>query len=486
VPLPHLAFHAFASLVGFVPIQWRLGPEFRRTRHMLADAVDWRPDDIRAWQLTRLQEIIRFSQEHVPFYRHTLKRLGMHWEDIRSLEDIRNLPTLSKQQIVADPESFVADTVDPKRLVPALTGGSTGAPMRFFIQKNHSSVQQAFLDSILRRFDCRSGDRFVVLRTQRKSRNPLTPYWTVNPHRNQLVISSYLLSTASVSDMAAAIDAFKPKYILGIPSTMALFCHYARTKIVRIRTAPRVIILGSENSYVEQRRMISETFGAPTIMHYGQGEAVAAADEGSPYSGYDVNPFYGFAEVLSSDGKALVHPGGCGEIIGTGFHNFAMPLIRYRTGDDAVIGDGCSRWGLQGDRWEGIAGRLVELVCTKDRRWLMLAALIFGTHDSTLTNVHQIQVEQFEPGLLILRLFRGQGYSLVDEANILRMINELSHNGFEVSFEYVEGFERLSSGKHRLLIQHLRVPGNFEGIEETTTGNPHRADDWESAERHKN
>ena len=45
---------------------------------------------------------------------------------------------------------------------------------------------------------------------------------------------------------------------------------------------------------------------------------------------------FGITEVLDSEGKH-VKKGGMGEILVTGFWNFAMPFVGYRTGDLTIF-----------------------------------------------------------------------------------------------------------------------------------------------------
>ena len=456
--LPYSIFNSVAKVWGQVPVQWRLGSSFRKTFRLLNEAENWEQGRIQEWQLSRLREIMRHAEFTVPWYRKTFKSIGFHWQDIKKLEDIEYIPTISKGEISENLEAFISEEVDKKKLVKAITGGSTGAPLTFYLDKTNTSIEAAFLGNILGRYNCELGDRFLVLRTQRKSPNSKTPYWTYNPHRNQLVISSYLLSKNSLPEIVREIRRFKPIYVLGISSTAALFSNYLLETGEDIGDPPNLVLLSSENSYREQRGLISEAFKCQTIMLYGQTEGVVMAVEDSQHGKYHVNPFYGLAEILNENGKLTLNAYDQGEIVGTSFHNFVMPFIRYRTGDVATISNGTSIWGIPGSAWERIEGRTVEICQTRDGRWIMLAALLFGTHDETFSNVAALQIEQQEPGFLILRLIKRRGYSMEDERKIRHMINILTQEGFEIYFDYVDIIPRTEAGKHKLLIQHLKLP----------------------------
>jgi phenylacetate-coenzyme A ligase PaaK-like adenylate-forming protein len=456
--VPYPVFQAAATLWGCIPIGWRLGVAYKNTLNLLQQAESWSPERISEWQLNRLKKLLEHAATNVPWYKETFKSIRFNWREVTKLEDIQYLPTLNKHQIRENMEAFMAENIDRRWAKLALTGGSTGTPLTFYLDSNNSLIEQAFLSHILQRFNARIGEPFLVLRTQRKSRNPKTPFWTYNPQRNQLVISSYLMHEDSFHQILHVIRKFSPAYVVAIPSTAALFSHYLFQSGEDIGKPPKVIILGSENSYSKQREFISKAFKCETIMHYGQGEAVAMAEEDFQLGRYHVNPFYSLTEVIDENGNAIKEANGQGEIVGTSFHNFIMPFIRYRTGDIATISHDTSMWGIKGNLWERIDGRAVELIKTKDGRWIMIAALLFGTHDETLANVVKLQVDQKKQGDLLLRIIKNSKYTSQDEQNIKTMIDELSNGGFNVSFEYINNIPKTESGKHKLLIQHLTLP----------------------------
>jgi phenylacetate-CoA ligase len=456
--IPYPIFQIFAYLTSLIPLTIRMGQSYRSSTRLIKAARLWTPKYLRTWQLNQLQKIIRHATESVPWYRETYRALGISWQDIRHIEDIRHLPIIDKNTIHEAPGMFVSERASKKKMHETVTSGSTGIPLRFYLPHDYAAYEKAFLAPLLARYGCSNNDRHVILRTQKVSRNPHTPLWTKNPHRNQLVISSYLMSESTIVSIASAIKQFKPRYILAIPSIASIFSKFLIDVKASIGIPPNVIILGSENSYHAQREHISRAFKCATIMHYGQTEGIATAVECEPYGPYHVNPLYSYTEVVSENGKVATRCGERGEIVGTSFYNYSMPLIRYRSADIVTIGKGTSDWGLEGDVWDRIDGRSIEMVKTHDGRWIMAAALMFGTHDHTLANVVQVQIEQKSVGCLILRIVRSQQYAEKDEQAISQMISNFTNNGFKLIFKYVDSIPKTKSGKHPLLIQHLELP----------------------------
>ncbi len=70
----------------------------------LADLVEqetWTPDRLRALQARRLRRVIRHAFERSPFYRSRFEERGLTPKDIQTVEDLRKLPILTKDQVRA-------------------------------------------------------------------------------------------------------------------------------------------------------------------------------------------------------------------------------------------------------------------------------------------------------------------------------------------------------------------------------------------------
>ena len=66
------------------------------------------------------------------------------------------------------------------------------------------------------------------------------------------------------------------------------------------------------------------------------------------HGGLHVRPEHSLVELLNESGEPA-QPGEWAEIVGTGYGNISFPLIRYRTGDGALLAERpcvCNRGGL--------------------------------------------------------------------------------------------------------------------------------------------
>ncbi|MGH9390992.1 MAG: hypothetical protein ACRD1Z_15350, partial [Vicinamibacteria bacterium] len=58
-------------------------------------------DEMASWQLARIQELVAHAYETVPLYRELYSGVGFEPGDLRSFEDFRGLPLLSKDLLIS-------------------------------------------------------------------------------------------------------------------------------------------------------------------------------------------------------------------------------------------------------------------------------------------------------------------------------------------------------------------------------------------------
>lgn len=173
-------------------------------------------------------------------------------------------------------------------------------------------------------------------------------------------------------------------------------------------------------------------------------------------------PQYGLTELVDSEGNEINQEDQTGEIIATGFYNFAMPFIRYRTMDLATHTNQKSPDGFNFRLFKRIEGRIQELIVTSTGRLISMTAI--NMHDETFDNVRQFQFYQDTPGKLILKILPNQKFS---EKDLQRIYNNLKFKlGDDTSLEIkiVDSIPRTKSGKLRFLEQKLEIK-NWHKIE---------------------
>ena len=87
------------------------------------------PEAIERAQRRRLRATVDHAYEHVPYYRETMRRLGLTPADIARAEDIARLPLIERDQLQRDPEYFVSQAWPEDAYLRLRSGGSSGQPI---------------------------------------------------------------------------------------------------------------------------------------------------------------------------------------------------------------------------------------------------------------------------------------------------------------------------------------------------------------------
>jgi phenylacetate-CoA ligase len=424
----------------------------RSWMHFIASSEAWSEDELAAYQLARLRSLIEHAYAHVPHYRRVFDDLGAEPEDFNELADLHRLPTLDKTDLQERFDDLLADNVSAKDRSYYTTAGSTGIPVGFYYDAEQGIRELAFMRTQWARVGFREHDRRIVLRGtvvagDRMYERSLTS--------NELVMSSYHLTDDRIPLFLERIRTFRPSYIHAYPSSVSMLAR----SLLELGEPPieglRAVLCGSENLYDWQRGLIEEAFQCRVYSWYGQSEGVCLAGECEHDTRLHIFPQYGLAELVDDDGAPVTEPGRPGEIVATGLHARAMPLIRYRTKDVATFASGtCELCGRPYRRFERIEGRLQEFIVTAGGRRISMVAI--NMHSSVFDNVRQFRFYQDEPGRVVLKLVPRRSFSWdEDVARIRRELAPKLGPDCSLEVELVTDIARGGRGKHHFIDQKL-------------------------------
>ena len=142
---PVLLQHLYTTPYG---LQKRLGryggADYERYRRLFAESQSWSTAELRAYQDERLREVVAQAYEQVPFYRRRLDGLKLRPHDIRTVDDLRKLPLLTKDDIRGAGADMVARGYPRRKALVASTSGSTGYPLTLWRSRRSNQMEYAF------------------------------------------------------------------------------------------------------------------------------------------------------------------------------------------------------------------------------------------------------------------------------------------------------------------------------------------------------
>ena len=431
----------------------KYGKLYRHRFKFLQEVQYWPKEQIEDWQLTELQKLIKHSNETVPYYKNLFKKHKIIPSDIQCFEDIIKIPYLTKKIIRENLDDLISNKHKKNNIQKVSSGGSTGTPLGFYWQKDLTNqAEQAFLWFLWSLKTIKLNDKFAVLRGNIVPDNKIMYYH----HKNRLILSSYHLTDDNIEKMIKEIEKFNPDVIQAYPSALYLFTKWIQDNNYKWEISLKAILTSSENLYGYQEILFKNIFKTQIFDLYGNSERTVMINR-CEKDGFHVLPFYGFTELINEKGEWCSKENERGEIVSTGFNNYAFPFIRYKTQDIAINTNKkceCDRnWKLI----KSVEGRLQDYVITNKGHYISCDMITASIHSDVLDNVKHFQFHQREKGKVVFKVIKNDKYSDKNTHCIRNELIKKLGNDIELEIRFVSEIPRTKSGKYRFLIQELPV-----------------------------
>lgn len=415
-------------------------------------------EEIRNLQFEKLGELIRHAYNYVPYYRDTFKQIGLSPQDIRTWEDFRKLPILTKSEVREYNQQFLSE----KQRTPLRkykTSGSTGTPQKVFTSEISIASEYAVRFRALNYYGVNIGDRFVqFLGADRYSH---TPGWRgfidkrlYQPFKNS-IFNRYILPVNNISEEDLErqwkfLQGYKPTYIGGFSSALH---HLARFLDDRGYDGGslgiKLVTVGGEKLFDFQNETLERVFKCPVADIYGSFEIGIAACT-YPCGALHTNDDFVIMEVIKASPEDEY-----GQIIATRLDNWEFPLIRFNIEDLAPpleTHHDCSL-GLPFYKLDEIIGRQfgqIELANGRIVHGSYFTALLKEIPGIRHYQVNQRELDRFE----ILAVIDEDKYSIEGASKIKDRMNAL-FGPVEVTVTPVPSIPSEASGKFRVVRSDL-------------------------------
>jgi phenylacetate-CoA ligase len=386
----------------------------------------------------RLREVLAHALTHVPHYGIAV-RLHPDAALHEPLDEVlARFPYLTKDEVMADQRAFLDGRLDPRRLLYATSGGSSGQGIGLWRSKRLADIEKAFFAHEWGRFGF-SFERSRILRigadARRLAHEP--PTQVVG---NRLMLSPYHISDEHRAAILEAIRRFEPQYVHAYPSSAAALAELLDRHAGEFQV--RAVLLASEPATPAQLAAIRRLFPCPISLNYGLSErtnlAFAGHDEDGT-SAYRFQRLYGWTENRVDENDRF-------EIVGTSLWNDVMPLIRYRTGDYGRID--------ARQHCLAIEGRGHEFLIDRSGRRIPGLAIVID--EETWDFVRLYQVRQRRPGEITLAVVGRHGRLSADQRAFLLEAQQRRWGGFfDIVLEEEHDIPLAPNGKRKLVVSAL-------------------------------
>lgn len=421
-------------------------PEYSRYARQFQKSQQFTPEELERWQSLRLREQLLHAFRNVPFYRRRFEMNGITPLDIRSPEDLKEFPVLTRTELRRHNPELLARGISPEARVEEQAAGSTGAPVPFWLDRERLDSRRASLD----RHNAWAGLYPGTWHAQLSSVPPEANTGAVQIGWRERVIDRGLtLNTSRICEgelqqYITRLRRVRPRILVGYAQSAVFFARYCEQNGIR-DIHFRTIVVTAEMLLPGQRALLEEVFHAQVFNRYSSREFSVIASDCPALQGMHVN-----ADALIVEVEPPPKPGvGLGRVLITDLLNRAMPLIRYEIGDVASpLQMAVCPCGRAFPRISNMRGRVADLLVTTDHR--RISGVPLAAIASDLPQVRQMQFIQKDRGHIQLRIVPGENYGVNTLAELRRRLTPLFCGNTELNIVTVAQLQSERLGKFRL------------------------------------
>ena len=360
----------------------------------------------------------------------------------KKLEDF---PIINKMVIKENFNEIQSKQYKGKKLHKMSTSGSTGTPLTVVQDKNKRARVIAAVIFFGKLCGYTFGQRQMFLRVWVKSvkKSPIKKFI-----QNMITEDISNLNDSKLEEISTILEKDnKIRNILSYASTLEKLANYLEKKEKRSYGLTS-IISGSELLQENVREKLKETFKCNVVSRYANEEnGILGQDCIENNHEIHLNLADYYFEFLKLEDDTPAEEGELARIVITDLWNYALPMIRYDTGDLAIVGKAeCS---LKSNLViKEIFGRKVDLIYNTYEE--PVSPHLITNNMWEVKGIKQfkfIQQDRFKYKIL-LNLEKD---SVCNETDLINKFKKLMGENSEIEIEYTEEIPVLNSGKRKYI-----------------------------------
>ena len=304
-----------------------------QTERHPASAPDFMPvNELRATQLSRLQQMVGRAYDHVPLFRKRMDDRGLKPADVRSLDDARRLPFTVKTDLrdTYPYGLFASPMKDIVRL--HASSGTTGKPIVVAYTQDDIRVWTETIMRSLAACGLHAGDIIQNAYGYGLFTGGLGAHYGAEA----LGATVIPISGGNTERQLMVMKDFGVTAICCTPSYFLHLIDQSQQMGIDMKKLPlRAGVFGAEPWTEGMRQRIEAESSLKAYDIYGLSEIIGpgVAIECVHQAGLHIFEDHFLAEIINPETLELVPDGGEGELVLTTLSKQAMPMIRYRTRD---------------------------------------------------------------------------------------------------------------------------------------------------------
>jgi phenylacetate-CoA ligase len=322
---------------------------------------------VKSFQEEKLKIHLEYVAQHSPFYQQHFKQHGIAVQDIRTIEDIVNIPPTTKDDLQNNNWDFLC--VPRLKIIEyTSTSGTLGKPVIIALTE-HDLQRLAYNESIS--FACADGSEHdlyqLMLTLDRQFMAGIAYYEGIRKLGAGLIRVGPGLPAAQWE----TIERLQPSALVAVPSFIMKLIEYAQQKNIDLNksSVKKAICIGESlrNASFDLSTLgkkIKEAWNIDLYGTYASTEMQTAFTECRHGKGGHQHPELVIVEILDEQNQPL-KCGEAGEVTITTLGVEGMPLLRYKTGDIAIAYDDACACGRTTTRLGPVLGRNQQMIKLK-------------------------------------------------------------------------------------------------------------------------
>lgn len=427
-----------------IPFERRYGSEFLNTYNFLLNSIEWDRNKLLEYQNNELLKLIKHSYENVPYYTNLFDTHGIKLNNIQNKEDLKLLPLLTKEIIRNNINDLKAKNIQDKKIYEFKTSGSTGNKLVFYATDSVYKKEAAFILRAYKQHGATLYDKPSVWLRRFVPKNESDPLWYYDFELKRLYMSAYHMNPNSIKFYVDEINSKEYHTLVAYPSSAYILACLCEEQNLKINTIKKIHVT-SETMLDQWREKIKQVFGITPVAHYGAIEKVSLMHQTENSTDYYDNLEYGITEFHDN--------GESHDVVATGFINYYMPFIRYKTEDSVIINSSPNQNGLPNSVLS-INGRTSDILISKNSSRLP-GVNFYSWIDKSVPGVKMFQIIQESKNKIIFNFVASEKYKQVTIDEIrLGLTARLGELSFEIN--KVDEIKRNEdSGKIRCIINKM-------------------------------
>ena len=411
-------------------------------------------ETIEKYQFGKLQQLLVHAFTNVPFYRERFDKLKLKPEDIRSLKDFEDFPTLKREDLQKHWKDIIAVNFTPDDLSKGSSSGSTGVPVVYFKDSNASSAGKAAHQIGWELSGWEFGMKGLHIwgnpATVNKEWKKLSSKLKTRVYNQYKYPAYQLTEKGKFDELVAYINKMKFDFIDGYTNAIYLLANYVKQNNIKIRRLKYVLPTG-ENLQGFQKKLMEEVLGK-VYDAYGCSEINGIAYECEKCNKYHVIE----PHVVVQYGKRITDQGERSLII-TDLDNYGFPLIRYENGDAGIpVCENDIGCDIQWQRMEMISGRVSDIIHFPNGGVLSVPSFFGSMLLKQVNGIKQYQIERIKMEELVVKLVVSSEFKKADKKMLEDSLREYLGNNVRWDIKLVKKIEVSNTGKFKLLVDKTK------------------------------